>query len=101
MKWKKKRLKKDKRKKSKKQSKDNASSSEDKVISPSSKKLNSYCSLCQSSDHLTDTLAWIGCGGCPRWYHTWCAGAEFEDMSEGELEDAEFECVHCLMAETQ
>ena len=21
-------------------------------------------------NHLTDTLAWIGCHGCPRWYHT-------------------------------
>ena len=86
--------------KSKKRVPDSSSSDESidvSPIAPRKKRISQYCSLCLTSEDLTKTLYWIGCGSCPRWYHTWCAGEEYQGMSEEELEEAEFECIHCSL----
>lgn len=50
------------------------------------------CAKCKKSSGRA--ASWIGCEGCPRWFHKWCVSVPLT-LSDNEIEEMAFRCDFC------
>ena len=53
------------------------------------------CQACGGDDQQDNVYAWIGCNDCPRWFHKYCLGVEYENMSLKEMNKINYMCKIC------
>ena len=54
------------------------------------------CQACGGDENQEEADAWMGCNACPRWYHKYCLGEEYENLALEEMQKIKFICKYCI-----